>query len=170
MYRKITPQICAEALWAVQTDLLLQCGVSTILLDMDNTLAYWKSAEVPQENLRWLECARREGFKFYIVSNGKKERVDALARKLKIGCVKNAGKPSKKRMQAIIKQLGVRPEETALVGDQLFTDILAANRCGMVAVLVQPLDRKREWWATKAFNRSRERLVWKKVFKDGQNP
>ncbi len=170
MYKRITPQICAEALWAVRTEWLLQQGISAVLLDMDNTLAYWKSVEVPQSNLQWIENARQEGFKLYIVSNGKKERVSALAQKLNIGCVRNAGKPSKKRMKAILKQLDIQPEKTALIGDQLFTDILVANRCGILAVLVRPLDLKREWWATKAFNRSRERLVWKKVFKDVQNP
>lgn len=59
-------------------------------------------------------------------------------------------------MKAILKQLDIQPEKTALIGDQLFTDILVANRCGILAVLVRPLDLKREWWATKLLTAARE--------------
>ena len=51
----------------------------------------------------------------------------------------------------------------AIIGDQLFTDVLAANKIGANAILLKPISHK-EWWATKVFNRSRERLVWKLVF------
>ena len=62
-----------------------------------------------------------------------------------------------------MSKMGTDRGTTLFVGDQLFTDMLAANRIGAVGVLVAPIC-KREWWATKVFNRTRERAVWKKVF------
>ena len=72
--------------------------------------------------------------------------------------------PMKKHTRSFLAQKGVSTEQTLIVGDQLFTDIQLANALGIKSVLLEPLSN-REWWCTKVFNRSRERLVWPFLFR-----
>ena len=168
MLQRITPDFYAETLSAVSCAELCRRGVDTVLMDLDNTLTLWRASDIPQAHSDWLNRARAAGLRVVLVSNGKQERVERLALKAGLEAVKNARKPSARRMRAILRQLGAAPAQTAVIGDQLFTDVLVAKRCGLLAVLLEPLNRKREWWATRCFNRSREYFVRKKVLKNAR--
>ena len=140
-------------------------GISLVFLDMDNTLAPWHSDCVPKEFYPWIEKAKSMGITVALLTNSKGSNADSIGKKLNIDVYKNAKKPFKKPTLKLLKQLDVLPEKVLFVGDQLFTDVQLANSINAKCVLTVPLEN-REWWCTKVFNRSREKLVWRFLFKN----
>ena len=112
--------------------------ITAILLDVDNTLATHNNPQPHEEALTWLELQKQSGVRLMILSNNCKKRVEPFAQSLKVEYIASAAKPFPGRLRQALKQLGVRPEETALIGDQLFTDILCGRLAGCLSVLVDP--------------------------------
>ena len=109
-----------------------------LLLDVDNTLTGDNSQEIKPEVLDWLERQRQAGLQLFVISNNREARVAPFAGRLGLGYIADAAKPKKKVALAKMKEFGVSPQQTALIGDQLFTDILCGNLCGCMTVLVEP--------------------------------
>ena len=104
----------------------------------------------------------------YILSNtNKKEKVRAVAEKLSIPYEMFAKKPFKKGFLKIQKILNIKPENIAVVGDQLFTDIIGGNRCNMFTILVDPVDKKDYWYT--AWKRPLENKLKQKLKKGELN-
>lgn len=159
----LRPHLRADKLEKVNIDLLIKKGITHVWLDVDNTVAPWGMEDVCPQIIDWVKNAKEQGLSIYLVTNGNKSRVDNIADKLGIGFFKSAGKPGKRALSKILRYLNINKEKLVIIGDQLFTDILAANKLGAMGVLIRPMC-KREWVATKLFNRSRERIVWKFIF------
>lgn len=164
MFAKLKPSLQAAHLRDISLRELGERGIRHILLDMDNTLAPWREETVDGADSAWIENAKAEGFTLLILTNSASRRPGNIAKALGIDFSGNAKKPFRAPLEKLMGQREMRPEDTVLVGDQLFTDILLANKLGLYSVLVKPLS-DREWWPTRAFNRSREKLVWRFVFK-----
>ena len=81
---------------------------------------------------------------------------------LQINYVCNAHKPFKKGYARAMAVLRTKPEETAMIGDQLFTDMWGGNRWGLYTILLEPMAKK-EYWFTTNFSRRLEKLVRKKI-------
>jgi HAD superfamily phosphatase (TIGR01668 family) len=97
----------------------------------------------PDNNaLEWIEKAKESGFKLCIVSNATKKRVDRFNEKLNIHAIHRAVKPWLGAFKRAMVLMKTRPEETAVVGDQIFTDIYGGNRFNMLTILVKPLHKK----------------------------
>ena len=88
-----------------------------------------------------------------------------MARVLDVPAISKARKPSRRAFRQALATLGTTEKETAVVGDQLFTDVLGGNRLGLYTVLVMPLS-KREFFGTKAI-RSLERIVLRRLIRRG---
>ena len=139
-------------------------GAKAVGLDIDNTLAPDGTFNFVEGVHEWIDKIQKAGFPITVISNGTFIRVIPISKYLgNLPYVHLSCKPLSCGLKKAAKRMGVEISELAMIGDQLFTDVLAARRLGMLSVLVSPLSRK-EWWATKVFNRTRERLVWKKVF------
>lgn len=161
---KLRPTLRYRHINDIPIEILRKMDIRLILADMDNTLAPWHSTEVSQEIVFWIEEVQNAGIEVLMLTNSKSENADITARQLGIGVIKDARKPMKKHTRNLLAQKGVNAEQTLIVGDQLFTDIQLANALGIKSVLLEPLSN-REWWCTKVFNRSRERLVWPFLFR-----
>lgn len=161
---KLRPTLRYRHINDIPIEILRKMDIRLILADMDNTLAPWHSTEVSQEIVFWIEEVQNAGIEVLMLTNSKGENADITARQLGIGVIKDARKPMKKHTRNLLAQKGVNAEQTLIVGDQLFTDIQLANALGIKSVLLEPLSN-REWWCTKVFNRSRERLVWPFLFR-----
>lgn len=120
---------------------LAEHGITLLLADLDNTLTPY-SSEIPTEEVRaWKQELEEHGITLFVVSNSRKStRVPNYCRALGIGCVRHAGKPKIKGFLEAMGTLGRRPEETLMVGDQIFTDVLGAKRAGLRVVLVEPIE------------------------------
>ena len=117
--------------------------ISVVLLDVDNTLTTHDNPEVPDEARRWIAQMQKAGIKLLILSNNRPERVEPFARKLGLGCIANAAKPLTRGVRRAGERLGVQKRGMALIGDQIFTDILCGNLSGIVSILVEPMELER---------------------------
>jgi uncharacterized protein len=126
---------------AIDLDDLRRLGVTALLMDLDNTLLPRDTGEMRQELRDWAARVTAEGLKLCIVSNNWQERVKGIASSLGIPLVARAVKPLPFAFKRAMRLLDVRPLQTAVVGDQLFTDVLGGNLVGATTVLVDPLSR-----------------------------
>ena len=117
-------------------------GLKFALLDLDNTLAadhVHEPSEYSRDIISRLEAA---GFTCCIVSNAKSTRSADFAAMIPISCISYAHKPSPSGIFRALDLLGAKKEEAVFFGDQIFTDIAAARRAGIYAVLVEPYSKK----------------------------
>jgi HAD superfamily (subfamily IIIA) phosphatase, TIGR01668 len=121
-------------------------GIRALIIDIDNTIIEW-NVTVPDERARRIiNEAKAVGLKVCLLSNGTRKRVIEFANALNVPYVYNAGKPRKSPYRKALRLLGVKPEEVAAIGDQIFTDVLGGNRLGMYTILVKPISTKEAKW------------------------
>ena len=119
---------------------LARRGVKLVLADLDNTLVPYKATETPPELVAWKQALEAEGIILYLLSNSRKPgRAQAFAQKLGIPFQGHSGKPRKAGYLRAMERMGCTPEQTVMVGDQIFTDTLGANNAGVTPLLVQPI-------------------------------
>lgn len=154
----LRPAEYRPAVFAIDLDRLRQRGIRGLIVDLDNTLGPWRSERPTPEAVRWLQQVAAAGIRPCVVSNGEVRRVEAFCRDLGIPCVGGAGKPFRKAFQRALDHLGTRPQETAAVGDQIFTDVLGGNRMGLYTILVRPFST-REFAGTRLVRMVERRLL-----------
>jgi HAD superfamily phosphatase (TIGR01668 family) len=133
-------------------------GIRGLILDLDNTLVPWRSAEIPEDVAGWAHAATGMGFQLCIASNTRRYgRLSKVAEALGATYVTNVSKPRRGGFRRAAQQMGLQLDLVAVVGDQLLTDILAAKRLGVHAILVDRL-AAHEFVITK-FNRLVENLI-----------
>lgn len=160
MRQLLKPDIRCNSIFDINLEILTEKGIKGLLLDVDNTLAMWKSMSVEANVRLWLDNIKTKGIKVCLVSNGKKKRIISMAKDLDIWYVYQAKKPAKSGFLKALKLLNTKASETALIGDQIFTDILGGNRLGLLTILVEPINRNYEFVSTKLL-RIMEKLVLK---------
>lgn len=121
---------------------LERMGFAGLILDLDNTLVGFRQSEICEEHLAWVERAHERGFKMVMVSNNFTDRVTSVAAQLRIECIPNALKPLPFGMLRALKLLGMPRSKVAVVGDQLFTDVLSGKLCGLYTILTEPIEAK----------------------------
>ncbi len=163
MINLLYPRVYVDSLLDIPRDLLRDRNINAFILDLDNTITEWNSNELRAEVEEWFGLIKSEGFKACILSNNGEQRIEKVAVKLGIPFIHRAGKPRRHSFFKAVNLLGVRAEEVAVVGDQIFTDVLGGNRAGLFTVLVKPLAR-REFFGTK-FNRTLELFVLRHLLK-----
>jgi HAD superfamily phosphatase (TIGR01668 family) len=156
----LTPDRIVAHVSEVTPAWLRERGLRAVVTDLDNTLVGWRGEEVAREITDWLAGLEEAGIGVCIASNTRHlGRLERLAAQMGILHVPgNASKPRRKGLRRALALLGTTPTETAMVGDQLFTDILAGNRLGLTTVLVNPLT-PHEFIGTRLISRTLERLV-----------
>ena len=122
-------------------------GITLLLSDLDFTLAA-KSTRRPDQELRdWIRTLADAGIGFMIVSNNRSgARVTEFCADLGVPYQGHAGKPSTRGLNAAMQRAGTGKEHTAMLGDKLLTDMLAANRAGVLALMVEPVGGAATTW------------------------
>ena len=119
---------------------LARRGVKLVLADLDNTLVPYKVAEPPAAVIAWKEALEAQGLRLFLLSNSRRPgRAQKFAEKLGIPYQGRSGKPKKAGYLRAMERMGARPQETVMVGDQIFTDTLGANNAGVIPLLVEPI-------------------------------
>ena len=136
------PRIKVDTIYDINIDELETNNIRGLILDIDNTLVGHGIIEADSNVLEWIEKVKKTGMKICIVSNNTKDRVIKFTESLKIPAIHRASKPRKKAFIKAAKMMDLLPHEVAVIGDQIFTDILGGNRLGMITVLVNPVDFK----------------------------
>lgn len=136
------PNRFAARLHDVPHEELEEAGIRGLIVDLDNTLVGYRDTELGREHLEWVARAHDRGFRIVMLSNNFSERVNAMARQLNVGCIPNALKPMPFGFLRAIRALELRRREIAVVGDQLFTDVLGGKLCGLYTILTEPIESK----------------------------
>ncbi len=136
--RLLRPASQVDSIYAVDPGALGARGIRGVILDLDNTIVPWGHWHAAPELPVWIAAARDAGLRLCIVSNNAGPRVRHLAGVLGLPVVAGALKPRRAALRRALRLLGTTPLTTALIGDQLFTDILGGNRLGLHTILVRP--------------------------------
>ncbi len=161
MKQILKPDMCFLSVEEIDFTKLKEKNVEFIMLDLDNTLIdFYKNLK--ESTIEWVNKAKENGFKVFILSNTNKyKKVSMAAEALNIPFINNARKPLKKGFKKAIKEFNIIPEKTAMVGDQVLTDVVGANKMNMVSVYVNPISKKEHFYTS--WKRPLEAWILKKV-------
>ena len=136
----LIPDRLFDAYDQITPELLRAQGITLLLSDLDFTLAEKKTRRPPQALRDWLERMESGGVEVMIVSNNRSgRRVDEFCAELGIAYQGHAGKPSTRGLEAAMARAGADRAHTAMLGDKLLTDVLAARRAGVLSLMVEPV-------------------------------
>lgn len=157
MLKQFLPNQHVKSILDIQPSLLKEKGIKGIITDLDNTLVEWDRPLATPRVIEWFEKMKQHNIKVTIVSNNDENRVKAFSDPLQIPFVYRARKPLTHAFLRAAKQMGLKKEETVVIGDQLLTDIFGGNRSGFKTILVVPVSQT-DGLATQ-FNRFVERRI-----------
>lgn len=125
-------------------EFLLSIGVIGVVLDIDNTLEPYEHPNPGDHVLKWLHELWNAGIKTAIVSNNGRERVELFNKDIGMPAYYKAAKPFRRNVLRAMDDMGTDKSNTVLMGDQVFTDVWAAHNAGIRAILVPPINDKRD--------------------------
>lgn len=161
VFKKLVPDYYLSSIYDLDLDILHAKGIRGIITDLDNTLVSWDDPLPNPGLLDWLKKIQDKGFSVYIVSNNSQERVRKFADAFGVPAISKAVKPRRRAFRVACEAMGVTVDETAVIGDQIFTDVLGGNRLGVYTILVVPVGDK-EFFGTKIM-RKLEGLVLRRL-------
>ena len=141
----LLPKIIVPALTDVSPELLHSRGIKLLMLDFDNTIVPYTTSTPTEEMHKWLENMAASEIQLCVVSNSHKDRVKIFCQKFGIPCITHANKPFSKGIKECLAKFNLRPQDCALVGDQIFTDTMGANAVGVTSILVNAIDNHNVW-------------------------
>ena len=157
------PKLYYKKITDIDPDVLMDNKIEALILDVDNTLLDF-DLQVIDGLENWYTGIRAAGIKSIILSNSNKlDKIKMVANLLDIPYISFATKPLKRGFKKAQLALNIPYKNIAVVGDQIFTDVIGANRCGMFSILVEPVGQK-DLWMTRV-KRPFENIVIKKYLK-----
>lgn len=153
------PDLIINDIYELTPERLKALGIKLLLLDLDNTLAPYKVMQPDVKLRNWADSLRHAGIEPFIFSNSHGVRASAFSKALSVEYVAQAKKPKTHQLLQVLAQKGVAPENAALAGDQIYTDVLCAKRAGIFAIAVEPIDLsnilyRARYWAEFPFRRA----------------
>jgi HAD superfamily phosphatase (TIGR01668 family) len=141
LHQLLTPDWLATTTIAhLPLEHLLDHGIRALVLDVDRTLLPRRQSAVPPAAEQWLRHALAQLPIHLLSNNPSRQRIGTVADRLGLPYTTAAGKPRRSALRRVLNELGLPPSQVALVGDRVFTDVLAGNRLGLFTVLVKPID------------------------------
>ncbi len=142
MFNKFYPDVVVDNFVEITPEFLEKKRVQALLIDIDNTLVDYQTKEPTEEVISWVDNLKNNGIKICIFSNASKERVEVFSKDLGVPAIHRAGKPSIKRFIKALELIKAQPYQSAMVGDQIFTDIYGGKRSSMLSIWVRPITKK----------------------------
>ncbi|AVM70222.1 YqeG family HAD IIIA-type phosphatase [Lachnospiraceae bacterium oral taxon 500] len=158
VFMKIYPRYYYPSIYHIPYRQLYDQGFRGIVFDIDNTLVAYDRKMPTAEVAELVALLRRKGFSIVLVSNNTKRRVRPFAKGIRLRSVFSAIKPLPFGLKKGLTILGTKPEETVIIGDQLFTDVIAGNLLGLCTILVQPI-QEQEAFYTKIKRKLEKKLL-----------
>lgn len=140
----LIPDLIYDSVIQLTPEVLRGLGIDVLFLDFDNTIVPYTS-DVPSAQVAdWFDSVKAAGIRLCVVSNTKRARAPEFCRRLEIDCVTHANKPFP---NGIRRAMALYPdaEKIALVGDQIYTDVLGANWSGVTSILIRPIHLHNIW-------------------------
>ncbi len=139
------PALLTDSLTDLSPQLLERRGIKLLMLDFDNTIVPYTTNQPTDEMAAWLKMMNESSVALCVVSNSKRDRVRIFCKNYGIDCITHAKKPFSKGISQCLAKYGLPPESCALVGDQIYTDVLGANCAGVQSILVKAIDNHNFW-------------------------
>lgn len=165
VYNFLLPNEYVNNIFAITPEKLAALGIRGIITDLDNTLVEWDRPDATEELQAWLLQMKEAGIRIMIASNNNEARVKHFAEPIGIPYIFKARKPLGSAYYRALVRLKLRPEEVAMVGDQLLTDVMGGNRLKLYTFLVRPVAQS-DGFVTR-FNRFVERRVFNDLQRKG---
>jgi len=140
MFDFFMPDIIYESVYDIDFDSLKEKNIKGLIFDIDNTLVSYKQERPTESVVNLMRGLNEAGFAVCFVSNNTKQRVDIFNSGFNYSSVPAAGKPLKKSMKTALDTMRLNNTDVAVIGDQLFTDVIAAKRIKAVSILVTPIE------------------------------
>ena len=135
----LLPEYMFPKLTDISLTFLEKNGIKFLMIDLDNTLAAYDEHSPSEDILSWMSNIKENGITAAIISNSSRVmRVCSFAESFDITSVARAFKPSPANVLYLMETLNFKANESAMIGDQIFTDVLAANRAGIISIIVKP--------------------------------
>lgn len=167
MLKKLFPDYLYRSIMDIEKDFFAEHNIRYVIMDIDNTLVPYTSPLPDKTAHTFLERLKKENIQAAFVSNNSKERVERFNQDLQIVSVWRAKKPLISCIKKAMRAIGAVPEQTALIGDQIFTDIYGGNRAGLLTILVEPIEAKETPFF--AVKRKYEKKVLNQMNKEREN-
>jgi HAD superfamily phosphatase (TIGR01668 family) len=158
MLRLFVPDVYVAGVQELTLARLRELGLDALLLDADCTLKCYGCEECVPGVKEWLDDLRGGGIGVCLVSNGRPARIGRFAEKLGLPFVARALKPLPWGCRRAVRRMGFPPSRTAMVGDQVFADVMAGRLAGLKTILVEPIHPEEEPWFTR-LKRGPERFL-----------
>lgn len=143
MFKMLYPYEYVKSVFDIDYDKLYALGYRGVIFDIDNTLVHHGEDSTPEVDELFRQI-QRSGLKTLLLSNNSAERIERFLRNIDSLYIPDADKPRADNYYNAIGMLGLKRNEVVFVGDQLFTDIYGANKCGIANILVEFLRHKSE--------------------------
>lgn len=145
----------------INVEFLNKNKIKALLLDVDNTLVD-HTKKMTESVIKWAKELKGQGVKLYILSNtNDKQKIENIVKQIDIPYQLFSMKPLKRGFKKAQKALGEKSENIAIVGDQIFTDVIGGNRCNIYTILVEPIQEKDFWYT--AWKRPIENKIKNKI-------
>ena len=138
----LIPDMYQKSIYSINYEKLYNCGIRCLLFDLDNTCVPYVEKVPSKKLIDLFDYLKDMGFKVILFSNATKKRLEVFKNTLVVDCSYSSRKPSKRKFLKVLKMYNFDLSEVAIIGDQLFTDILGGNRVGMTSILVNPMSKK----------------------------
>lgn len=131
--------ILASSILSLTPEIIQRSGLKGLVLDVDETLVPMTSAHAPEELQPWVEAVQQVATLWLVSNNISESRIKRIAKPLHLPYITGAGKPSRRKLRRALTGMNLPAHQVGMVGDRLFTDVLAGNRLGMFTILVKPM-------------------------------
>ena len=158
----------AKSIFEIDIDFFKKMGVETLFVDLDNTLDSYKLYHPTSKAKELIPKILNSGIHPVIVSNNRGKRVRTYADELGVEYIANCMKPFPCKIKKYLKKHKLLKEQVMLVGDQMMTDVAAANGAGIRVVLTDKIVKEDQW--TTHINRLFGRPIRKHQMKKGRMP
>lgn len=131
--------ILGKTILSLTSDIIQQNNIQGLVLDVDETLVPISDNQASPELTVWVEKIKPLASLWLVSNNISQYRIRRIAESLNLPYIAGAGKPSRRKLKKAVEAMNLPVEQVGMVGDRLFTDVLAGNRLGMFTILVEPM-------------------------------
>ena len=131
--------ILGETVLSLTPETLQHYQLQGLVLDVDETLVPLRQHQVSEELRQWVAEIRQVASLWLVSNNLSASRIGSIAQSLDLPYIMGARKPSRRKLRQALQTMKLPANQVAMVGDRLFTDVIAGNRLGMFTILVEPM-------------------------------
>ena len=139
------PGLITDELTDLTPEMLNKQGIRLLMMDFDNTIVPYTTNEPTVKMAAWLKAMASSDIQLCVVSNSKRDRVVKFCEARGIPCITHSRKPFQKGIRECRDRFGLDMTQTAMVGDQIYTDVLGGNCAGANSILVKPIHLHNIW-------------------------